>query len=98
MTITLANKITILRILALPAFILAVLYYAPDYEYLRAVALGIFLLAAVSDFVDGYIARRFDQKTQIGSILDPLADKLLLVSAFVCLFIRKDYFGPIQLP
>jgi len=98
MTLTLANKITILRILAVPAFILAVLYYEPQYEYLRSVALGIFFLAAVSDFIDGYIARRYDQKTQIGSILDPLADKLLLMSAFICLFVKKEYFGEVQLP
>jgi len=98
MRITLANKITILRILAVPAFILTVLYYSPQYEYLRSLALGIFLLAAASDFLDGYIARRFDQKTQIGSILDPLADKLLLTSAFLCLFVQRENFGEIQLP
>src|SRR5687767_12876342 len=98
MTITLANKITILRILAVPAFVLAVLYYSPRNEYLRSVALGIFLIAAASDFLDGYIARRFNQRTQIGSILDPLADKLLLMSAFICLFVRRESFGEIQLP
>jgi len=60
--------------------------------------LAIFGLAAVSDCLDGYIARRFNQTTQIGSILDPLADKLLLISAFVCLYIKKDIFGAVQLP
>ena len=98
MTITFANKITILRILAVPAFVVAVLYYSPENEYLRTVALGIFLFATISDLVDGYIARRFHQKTRLGSILDPLADKILLISAFICLFIMRADFGFVQLP
>ena len=98
MIFTFANKITVLRILAVPAFIVAVLYYSPQNEHLRVVALGIFLFATISDLVDGYIARRFDQRTQIGTILDPLADKMLLVSAFVCMFVMRDHFGAIQLP
>ena len=85
MTFTFANKITILRILAVPAFIVALLYSSPEDEYLRTVALGIFLFATISDLVDGYIARRFDQQTRIGTILDPLADKILVSVTMIML-------------
>jgi cardiolipin synthase len=65
---------------------------------LRMVALAIFLFAGVSDILDGFIARKFDQRTQLGAMLDPLADKAILISAFVCLFIMREQFGPVQLP
>jgi len=81
-----ANRITICRILAVPFFIAVVLYYSPERDYLRNVALGIFLFAGISDVIDGYIARTRHEKTQAGAILDPLADKLLLISAFICLY------------
>ncbi len=86
MSLTLANKITIARILAVPFFITAVLYYSPAQDYFRYVALGVFLFAVISDIVDGYIARTYHQKTQVGAIIDPLADKILLISAFICLY------------
>jgi len=83
---SLANKITIARILAVPLFIVSVLYYTPEKDYLRFVALGIFCLAAVSDALDGYLARARNEITLAGQILDPLADKALLISAFICLY------------
>ncbi|PIW63499.1 MAG: CDP-diacylglycerol--glycerol-3-phosphate 3-phosphatidyltransferase [Candidatus Omnitrophica bacterium CG12_big_fil_rev_8_21_14_0_65_50_5] len=95
--LNLANRLTLGRIVAIPFFAAAVLYYSPDKDYLRFAALGIFLFAAVLDFLDGYIARKFGQVTRAGSILDPLADKMLLMSAFICLhLIRKDL--PIHFP
>lgn len=86
MSLTLANKITIVRILAVPFFIAVVLYYSPANDYLRYVALFIFLFAVISDVIDGYIARRYHQKTRVGAIIDPLADKILLISAFICIY------------
>ncbi len=86
MALTFANKVTIGRILIVPFFIATILYYSPERDYLRFLALGFFLLAVVSDVIDGYIARMRKQKTQAGAILDPLADKILLMSAFICLF------------
>ena len=86
MPFTFANQITILRILAVPFFIATTLYYSPDKDYLRYVALGIFVFAVVSDIIDGYIARVHKQETKAGAILDPLADKLLMISAFICLY------------
>lgn len=88
---TLANKITIARILLIPVFVFVTLDYIRDfqaghrYEWQRFLACAIFALAAVSDGVDGYIARRYKQKTELGSFLDPLADKALLVSTLILL-------------
>jgi len=86
----LANKLSILRILLIPFFIITLAYYKKEYDVLRWVALVIFFLAMVSDALDGYVARRWREKTVLGSFLDPLADKLLLTSAFVCLYINSE--------
>lgn len=83
---TTANKITILRILLIPFFVVEVLYYVREgQEIHRYLALTSFALAAILDGVDGYIARRYRQRSELGAILDPLADKLLLVSGVVVL-------------
>lgn len=88
---TLANYITIFRFLLIPVFITAMLYYndsgrsgAPDEMY-RWIAIAAFLIASISDAIDGYIARTFKQKSVLGSILDPLADKALILSGIVML-------------
>jgi len=83
---TTANKITILRILLVPFFVVEVLYYfSTGNEVHRLMALISFAVAAICDGVDGYIARRYNQKSELGAVLDPLADKLLLVSGVVVL-------------
>lgn len=83
---TLANKVTIGRILLIPGFVIAALSYRQTaVESHRWIALSLFLTAAVSDGVDGWIARRFNQRSQLGAMLDPLADKLLLLSALIVL-------------
>jgi cardiolipin synthase len=84
-----ANKISTFRILTVPFFIASLIYYSPERDYLRPVALAIFILAVVSDAIDGYIARKSKQKSPAGLILDPLGDKLLLMSAFICLSFDK---------
>ncbi len=93
-----ANKISLFRILSTPFFIGTVLYYNTQRDYLRYISLGIFLLAALSDAIDGYIARTRKQKTRIGTILDPLADKLLLSSAFLCLYVKRSFIHGISIP
>ncbi len=80
-----ANKISTFRILSVPFFIAALVYYEPGKEYLRYFALGIFILGAISDGLDGYIARKGKMQSHAGLILDPLGDKLLLMSAFIFL-------------
>jgi len=84
-----ANKISTFRILSVPFFIACLVYYGRNpgaNGYLRFVALAIFILGVISDAVDGYIARKSKQHSPAGLILDPLGDKLLLMSAFVCLY------------
>lgn len=93
-----ANKITILRILLIPFFVWTVLYYTPPHDYLRFAALAIFGVAVLSDALDGFLARVLKQKTTLGTILDPLADKLLLITAFICLTAANNLPAPLRLP
>ncbi|GEP46109.1 CDP-alcohol phosphatidyltransferase family protein [Brevifollis gellanilyticus] len=88
---TFATQITIFRILLIPVFISLAIYYGqsviigtPD-ESLRWWTIITFGTAALSDAVDGYIARHFNQMSKLGAILDPLADKLMLLSAIITL-------------
>jgi cardiolipin synthase len=76
---TLANQLTVLRMLLIPAFVLLVVYGYFGW------ALVVFLLAGATDALDGLIARLAHQKTDLGAWLDPAADKLLLVTSFVVL-------------
>jgi cardiolipin synthase len=92
---TTANKITIFRILLVPFFIVLVLYYVQDgTEIFRVSAILTFALATVSDGVDGFIARRYHQHSDLGRVLDPLADKLLLVSGIALLSLKNDPYLP----
>jgi CDP-diacylglycerol--glycerol-3-phosphate 3-phosphatidyltransferase len=85
-SMTTANKITILRILLIPVFVVEILYYVETGNELhRLAALLTFAVAAILDGVDGYVARRYHQSSELGTVLDPLADKLLLVSGIVVL-------------
>ena len=88
---TTANKITICRIFLVPIFIVEVLYYTDTgNEVHRLVALLLFAVASISDGVDGYLARRYRQHSELGRILDPLADKLLLIAGVVLLSFKND--------
>jgi len=82
-----ANKISTFRILTVPFFIACLLYYLPQKDYLRLIALAIFILAVFSDVVDGYIARKRGQHSPAGLVLDPLGDKIILASAFIFLYL-----------
>lgn len=75
--LTIPNLITILRLVLVPAVVLAMLQARWDWAFAG------FLIAGISDGVDGFIARRFNQQSELGAYLDPMADKLLLVSVFV---------------
>ncbi|MEW6171306.1 MAG: CDP-alcohol phosphatidyltransferase family protein [Candidatus Omnitrophota bacterium] len=96
--INIANKISLFRILTIPFFVGLILYYSPERDFLRFIALGVFLLAVLSDAIDGYIARTKKQITKAGAILDPLADKLLLICAFIFLYFQGDFIGGIKIP
>ncbi len=90
--VTLANKISITRIILIPFFITAVAYARLD------IALVFFIIAIISDGLDGFIARALKQKTQLGTILDPIADKLLLTSAYICLTIAPSIPHYLRMP
>jgi cardiolipin synthase (CMP-forming) len=88
---TTANKITIGRILLVPLFIVLVLYYTDSgNEIYRLGALLCFAVASLSDAIDGYLARRYHQHSELGRVLDPLADKLLLISGIVLLSLKNE--------
>jgi len=76
-----ANKLTVFRIVLIPFFVILLIYH-----YI-AIALLVFGLASVTDAADGFIARRWKQKTRLGTFLDPMADKALLSTSFVTLAI-----------
>jgi cardiolipin synthase (CMP-forming) len=80
---TLPNYLSLLRIFLVPVFFIFLTYYDVEHPYFRVWALSIFLLASLTDALDGFIARRFKMKTPLGTFLDPLADKLLLLTAFL---------------
>lgn len=84
----LANKITMFRIFLLPIFVLS--YY---YDQSGISSLAIFLLGSFSDFLDGYVARKYDMITDFGKFIDPIADKILVLSAFI-LFIERGFVEP----
>ncbi len=77
-----ANKLTLLRIVLIPLFLVA-LYWAFPFHMLAALA--IFILASVTDFLDGYIDRHYNQVTDFGKFMDPLADKVLVMAAMLWL-------------
>jgi CDP-diacylglycerol--glycerol-3-phosphate 3-phosphatidyltransferase len=80
-----ANKLTLLRVILIPVF-LVVLYWG--FPYSNWVALGIFIIASLTDFLDGYIARHYNQITDFGKFMDPLADKMLVMAA-MCYFVES---------
>ena len=91
MVITLPNILTFLRILAVPFFAIAV-WYGRMTE-----ACILFVAAGLTDALDGYLARRFNQRTALGAILDPAADKLLITTAFILLAFPREA-GAVRIP
>jgi CDP-diacylglycerol--glycerol-3-phosphate 3-phosphatidyltransferase len=81
---TTANKLTILRMALVPVFLLVLYWGFPGADW---VALGIFILASLTDTLDGYIARHYNQVTNFGKFMDPLADKILVMAA-MCWFVE----------
>lgn len=94
----LANKISIFRILLLPFFVTCLVYYSPQKDYLRYIALGIFIVAVITDSVDGYLARARKEWSKLGSFLDPIADKLLLLTSFISLSLIRALPEGVRLP
>src|SRR6476660_8615277 len=87
--VTVPNLLTVFRMVLIPVFV-SLLFYQRF-----ALALSIFILAGITDGLDGLLARRFNQKSQLGTILDPIADKLMLVTSFVVLSMRAVFPQPL---
>ena len=82
---TTANKITIFRVILIPVFLVLMYLRFPGHTYW---AFGVFVLASLSDFADGYIARHYNQVSDFGKFMDPLADKCLVMAA-LCWFVEN---------
>jgi len=86
MTLTLPNLLTLLRVALIPVFV--AVFYAP-WQYASLAATVIFVVAAVTDWFDGWLARRWNQTSRFGAFLDPVADKLMVATAMV-LVVQQD--------
>ena len=102
---TTPNKITIARIFMIPLFVMMAIYYGRSVragspvEWQRWLATTLFLVAAASDGLDGYIARRYNQRSRLGEILDPIADKGLLLAGIITLSVSNWRFEfPVWFP
>ena len=82
----LPNSLTILRVVMIPLFVIAMLL---DFQYSDFVAGGIFIAACITDFFDGFLARKYNQITTFGKFMDPLADKLLVCAALICFLVDR---------
>ena len=83
----LPNRLTVGRIVLVPVFVMALLL--PHFPGGKTVALLVFIIASLTDWCDGWLARRTDKVTGFGALLDPVADKVLTTAAFIC-FIEQD--------
>ena len=90
--LTIPNLLTFLRMALIPVFAIMLVYNREGW------ALAIFTIAGVSDGVDGFVARRFKQESELGTIIDPIADKLLMTTAFVMLTLASVIGTPRHLP
>lgn len=87
--LTVPNMLTVFRMVLIPVFVTLLFYQR------FVLALAVFVIAGVTDGLDGLLARRFDQQSQLGTILDPIADKLMLVTAFIVLSMRSIFPQPL---
>jgi cardiolipin synthase len=87
--LTVPNLLTVFRMVLIPVFVTLLFYRR------FSLALGVFILAGLTDGLDGLLARRFKQQSQLGTVLDPIADKLMLVTAFIVLSMRSIFPQPL---
>jgi len=102
---TFANQLTLARILLIPVFVLFAVYYGDGVahghpqEWQRLAAVAVFLVASITDAFDGWVARKFGQQSRLGTVLDPIADKGLLLSAIITLSVSHwTYALPLWFP
>ena len=85
-----ANKLTLLRVFLIPVFLVVMYWGFPGYRY---VALVVYVVACLTDLLDGYIARHYNQVSDFGKFADPLADKCLVMAALCCLVESGEFYG-----
>lgn len=102
---TIANQITLARILLIPVFVIFAVYYGAGVatgepqEWLRYCAIGVFIVASVTDAFDGWVARKLGQVSKLGAMMDPIADKGLLLTAIITLTVSPwNYALPLWFP
>jgi len=83
--VNLPNRLTLMRVVLIPVFLVVLLLELPNVEVSRYIAAGIFALASITDWLDGFLARKYNLVTNFGKFADPLADKLLVCAALVAL-------------
>ena len=88
MQMNLPNKLTLMRVVLIPIFLLVLFLMQEPYN--RYIATAIFVVASVTDFLDGYIARKYHMVSNFGKFMDPLADKLLVMAALVSMVAMED--------
>ena len=86
----LPNKLTVLRVIMIPFFVAALLYDGGANQNMRYVAAALFIIARLTDMLDGKIARKYNLVTNFGKFMDPLADKLLVCSALICMIELRE--------
>ena len=86
----LPNKLTLLRVIMIPFFVAALLYDGGANQNMRYVAAALFIIASLTDMLDGKIARKYNLVTNFGKFMDPLADKLLVCSALICMIELRE--------
>lgn len=92
------NNISLFRVILAPVFVILLSYYSPEKNFFHFASIGVFLVACATDGIDGYLARRLGQKTTLGSYLDPIADKLLLMSGFLSLSLMNNLPPSMRIP
>ena len=87
----LPNKLSLLRIIMIP--LMLVVFFIPQIPYRYIITAVIFVLAALTDFLDGYIARKYNLVTDFGKFIDPIADKILVLAGLVIMLTEPEIFG-----
>ena len=92
------NQLTLIRIFLAPCMIGCLVYYHPERDWFRLLALGIFALGMLNDALDGFIARIANQRTELGTLLDPIADKLLILTTLISCSVIRGLPDSMRLP
>ncbi|MBI3324404.1 MAG: CDP-alcohol phosphatidyltransferase family protein [Candidatus Omnitrophica bacterium] len=95
---SLANRISVFRILLAPCIVASLVYYSPSRDGLRSFTLALFIIGIFSDAIDGFVARSKNQHSELGAVLDPIADKLLILSSLISLSIIKGLPSWMRIP